>query len=124
MENRDEINRTLHEFMGRCIYHPIQPKIGLDYNGNCSLCGEPKSRHIGWYEVYTSSDSPRRLLEEVVAKIDDSESLMSFVVQIIGWSTYDLKATAEQIATACYNVIKSSTASPTTETGEATHGPK
>lgn len=109
--NKDEINRYLHvEIMGKC--EDCQQSITSPWQ-ECVPFGSMPD--------YCSSDSPRRLLYEVVAKIAEPNSY-SFYENILfkviepeddgyaynnGYLTYlMLNATAEQIATACVQAHK------------------
>lgn len=113
MENRGEINRTLHEFMGRCWHDFQRVDTFPQPDFVCTKCGSNNSGAQNF--DYTSSDSPRWLLEEVVAKLSNPPSqnmwraLAELLEQETGeahpWIDVFVTATAEQIATACYRVI-------------------
>lgn len=63
---KDEINRIIHEeIMGKCW------GIGRDFAaGACDGCGRTVFDHTS--ADYCSDDSPRSLLNEVVAKVGDA----------------------------------------------------
>ena len=93
---RDEINRYIHEeILGKC---PDCQEVVASPRQECIPFGSMPD--------YCSDESPRRLLKEVVAKIESTEDLICFLVQITGWHAYELRATAEQIATACVEAHK------------------
>ena len=120
--NKDEINRYIHvEIMGKCWHDLV---LGNDDVWRCNeidcklevrnyggIHGEPNGN-----PDYCSDDSPRWLLEDVVAKIDEQILGLSLFKQAFGYAftsgRFDgsitvvgamkyTKATAEQIATAC-----------------------
>ena len=68
--SKEQINRTLHEFMGKCDHYHEGHPADIDCS-ECILCG-------GYYydaetPDYTSPDSPRRLLDEVEEKLDGNQ---------------------------------------------------
>ena len=105
--NNEEISRYIHvEIMGKCVNPTVWVwEPGSPYEttmvGACPVCSKAHNN-----PDYCSDDSPRRLLNEVVAKIESTEDLICFLVQITGWHAYELRATAEQIATACVEAHK------------------
>ncbi len=132
--NNETINRRIAEFMGLCWHEVTQNEGGQ----NCLKCGASvlvqrwrnltvdPDWHYSVYENnlipdYCSADSPRRLLDEVVAKLDtlklgEELSLTLYgagampkdvedfhaLIMAVGVSA---KSTPEQIATAIYHCI-------------------
>lgn len=98
----DEINRYIHEeIMGECWHD-------WHITSSCTKCGDGLSRRA--IPGYCSDDSPRRLLNEVVAKLRERSGTpypyITALDQIVHgeWTL----ASAEQIARACVEAHKES----------------
>lgn len=92
----DEINRYIHtEIMGKCWHD-------WHITSSCTKCGDGLSRRA--IPGYCSDDSPRRLLNEVVAKVDGQ----AYEDSLTGEYGYNNVYTAEQIARACVEAHKES----------------
>lgn len=127
----EEINKTIHEFMGHCFHNPMAVKQQADGYSiwKCRKCFEPLSQGFSYDEAlqtanpdYCSDDSPRRLLNEVIAKLTKQSGDLYFgKLEIELYKTWRergrpknkldhladvVAADAQQIATACYYAIK------------------
>ncbi len=115
MPNRDEMNRAIHEFIGKCPGYWSGDKYGgAWFKPPCEKCTKDIEHHEPEMPDYFSPDSPRRLLEEVVAKVVSTSPVISSALfdqleiplrESKDADGHHLMLTAEQIATACYNVI-------------------
>lgn len=102
MKSTDEINKYIHtEIMGKC-WHLLRGG-----ENPCVNCGMTLNYGLGLYnEDYCSDESPRRLLNEVVAAINNDELVTMEIQRQVGYATFEIRATAEQIATACVEAHK------------------
>jgi hypothetical protein len=108
--NKDEINEYIHtQIMYKC-WHDFglyEKYKNPHLEGSCVKCKKAGERNPD----YTSDDSPRRLLNEVVAKVRQRDELLKeFYDALLGLQLRDqyvIEATAEQIARACVEAHKS-----------------
>lgn len=122
---REEINRKIHEFMGKC-WHESEPEGDIRTGGyRCKHCGDneglspfPPEWDKNGNPDYCSDSSPRSLLDTVrnkvigqygfnplmleLRKTRDETSVMYDGVEALICA----QATTEQIARACYRVIE------------------
>lgn len=109
-EQRDKINKWIHEeLLGKCwcVEHDNDPSV---LNRKCQKCGQPWSRcGEPLRPDYCSSDSPRSLLDEVLADVSDERKVEAELAQIIGGEAAHyvdgwlfVTAKADQIALALY----------------------
>lgn len=115
---REEVNRALHEFLGKCWHRCNTP----DEDWWCCEEMERSNGRLGLITSnpdYCSDSSPRSLLNEVVAKVIEDFSPLRYhralytVVPIkdkraslVERTSELIRATAEQIARSCYLAIK------------------
>lgn len=125
--NSEMVNVAIAEFMGVDLSHQWQETTGVP---NCRVCrldyvevfSETECPQA--YPCYTSLNSPRRLLAEVILKLTEQVNHDDFddaIFEVINGESNDqvlaghiLTAPPEQIARAIYNVI--------TNAGEAAGG--
>lgn len=112
MKSNDEINRKIAQFMGLCWHDPqlyIGSKVGLK-----NICDKCKTTSPTPNPDYCSDDSPRRLLNEAVAKlpVDAHEKFERALLDELGgldyleaWIAYAI-ATPEMIARAIVACIE------------------
>lgn len=117
-----EINKYIHEeIMGKCwhlweLIKPYNPNIPMDWKGKqCIKCSARTifnpSDNI---EDYCSDNSPRRLLSDVVEKVDSKQFGLAMwdILEMTGFyprgtpNFMACKATAEQMARACVKAHK------------------
>lgn len=125
MENEtpnETINQAIAEFMGLCWHEIDRPQYGD--SSNCNKCEKFTHFRFQHGEIlieqnpdYCSPDSPRRLLDEVVAKVVEKIGAVQFSnfiadlrrphpVDRYEFADCIIRATPEQIARAIYAVIK------------------
>ncbi len=123
MPTNNEINRRIAEFMGLCWHHSDSQEWCCEK----MMQERPKNRLALMYSNpdYCSPDSPRRLLDEVVAKLsrthrlafiqtlaDETHVRLAAHCEPYSDATFDkyalfqlTTASPERIATAIYNVL-------------------
>jgi hypothetical protein len=108
----EEINKVIHEWMGLCWHENVK----WTHNGfNCSKCNKPSTYSKVFINPnYCSDDSPRKLLNDVLEKIE-AMGKYDNMLSILIYENWDRENkdfgsrvySAEQIARAIAEVIES-----------------
>lgn len=100
----DEINEYIAvEIMGLCPHTNRTTYVdpGPTFTVRCKDC-----HRLATFPDYCSDTSPRSLLNEVVAKVDNDAEVTTALGFNIGRAVYEIRATAEQIARACVEAYR------------------
>jgi len=108
MIDNETINKAIAEFMNLC-WHEFEPYRAIHGNDKClKNCGATRYDD-NLHRDFCSPDSPRRLLQEVIANVIVTpkgwNNLHRNIDLQLGTNQQIIEATAEQIARAVYDVI-------------------